>query len=55
MDFEQLSVAMGNLDEGTVKEIPEAVDNAEACRNIGADEWMHSPQKTVSTCKAWAE
>ncbi len=27
----------------------------EACRNIGADEWAHSPQKTVSTCKAWAE
>ena len=29
--------------------------SAEACRNIGADEWAHSPQKTVSTCKAWAE
>ncbi len=28
--------------------------SAEACRNIGADEWAHSPQKTVSTCKAWA-
>ena len=28
--------------------------SAEACRNIGADEWAHSPQKTVDTCKAWA-
>ncbi len=28
--------------------------SAEACRNIGADEWAHSPQKTVATCKAWA-
>ena len=29
--------------------------SAEACRNIGADEWAHSPQKTVATCKNWAE
>ena len=29
--------------------------SAEACRNIGADEWAHSPQKTVDTCKTWAE
>ena len=29
--------------------------SAEACRSIGADEWAHSPQKTVATCKAWAE
>ena len=29
--------------------------SAEACCNIGADEWAHSPQKTVATCKAWAE
>ena len=29
--------------------------SAEACANIGADEWAHSPQKTVATCKAWAE
>ncbi len=29
--------------------------SADACRNIGADEWAHSPQKTVNTCKAWAE
>ncbi len=28
--------------------------SAEACKNIGADEWAHSPQKTVSTCKVWA-
>ena len=28
--------------------------SAEACRHIGADEWAHSPQKTVDTCKAWA-
>ena len=28
--------------------------SAEACRNIGADEWAHSPQKTVDTCKAWS-
>ena len=28
--------------------------SAEACRNIGADEWAHSPQKTVDTCKSWA-
>ena len=27
----------------------------DACRNTGADEWAHSPQKTVATCKAWAE
>lgn len=25
----------------------------EACARIGADEWAHSPQKTVDTCKAW--
>ena len=29
--------------------------SAEACKNIGADEWAHSPKKTVDTCKAWAE
>ena len=29
--------------------------SAEACKIIGADEWAHSPQKTVATCKAWAE
>ena len=28
--------------------------SADACANIGADEWAHSPQKTVATCKAWA-
>ena len=32
-----------------------APGSAAACRNIGADEWAHSPQKTVATCKAWAE
>lgn len=26
----------------------------EACKNVGADEWAHSPQKTVETCKKWA-
>ncbi len=26
----------------------------EACRMTGADEWAHSPQKTVSVCKQWA-
>lgn len=26
----------------------------EACARIGADEWAHSPQKTVNICKAWA-
>ena len=26
-----------------------------ACKLTGADEWAHSPQKTVSVCKAWAE
>ena len=29
--------------------------SAEACHNIGADEWAHSPQKTVSVCKEWAQ
>ena len=28
--------------------------SAQACSNIGADEWAHSPQKTVDTCKAWS-
>lgn len=27
----------------------------EACEAMGADEWAHSPQKTVNVCKAWAE
>lgn len=26
----------------------------EACKDIGADEWAHSPQKTVQVCKEWA-
>lgn len=26
----------------------------DACKAVGADEWAHSPQKTVDTCKAWA-
>ena len=26
----------------------------DAMRTTGADEWAHSPQKTVQTCKAWA-
>ena len=25
-----------------------------ACKITGADEWAHSPQKTVQVCKAWA-
>ena len=29
--------------------------SADACANIGADEWAHSPQKTVETCRAWAK
>ena len=29
--------------------------SAEACKNVDADEWAHSPQKTVATCKAWAD
>ena len=29
--------------------------SAETCKNIGADEWAHSPQKTVATCKNWAQ
>ena len=28
--------------------------SAEACKAVGADEWAHSPQKTVQTCKAWS-
>ena len=28
--------------------------SAEACTAVGADEWAHSPQKTVQVCKAWA-
>ena len=28
--------------------------SAEACKNIGADEWAISPQKTINTCKEWA-
>ena len=27
----------------------------QACRNVGADEWAHNPQKTVAVCRAWAE
>lgn len=26
----------------------------EACKEVGADEWAHSPQKTVDVCKVWA-
>lgn len=26
----------------------------EVCHSIGADEWAHSPQKTVTVCKSWA-
>ena len=26
----------------------------DACKAIGADEWAHSPQKTVSVCREWA-
>lgn len=26
-----------------------------ACKLTGADEWAHSPQKTVAVCKGWAE
>lgn len=28
--------------------------SAEACKVTGADEWAHSPQKTIQTCKNWA-
>lgn len=28
--------------------------SADACKNIGADEWAISPQKTINTCKEWA-
>ena len=26
----------------------------EACAAMGADEWAHSPQKTINVCKEWA-
>lgn len=26
----------------------------DACRNMGADDWAYSPQKTVSVCQSWA-
>ena len=26
-----------------------------ACARIGADEWAHSPQKTLRVCKEWSE
>ena len=29
--------------------------NETSCKNMGADEWAYSPQKTVATCKAWAQ
>lgn len=29
--------------------------NENAFKNIGADTWANSPQKTVSTCRAWAK
>ena len=28
--------------------------SADACTLVGADEWAHSPAKTIETCKAWA-
>ena len=28
--------------------------SGEACKAVGADEWAHSPQKTVKVCKEWA-
>ena len=28
--------------------------NPEVCARVGADEWAYSPQKTVTTCKAWS-
>ena len=28
--------------------------NADVCTRVGADEWAHSPQKTVSVCKQWS-
>ena len=29
--------------------------NETACAVTGADEWAHSPQKTVQVCKEWAK
>ena len=29
--------------------------NESVCERTGADEWAHSPQKTVQVCKAWAD
>ena len=29
--------------------------NETSCKNMVADEWAYSPQKTVATCKAWAQ
>jgi len=29
--------------------------SAEVCKAINADEWAHSPQKTVRTCKSWVQ
>ncbi|MBQ1545618.1 MAG: cobalamin-dependent protein [Clostridia bacterium] len=26
----------------------------DACKSVGADEWAHSPAKTVTVCKQWA-
>mgnify|MGYP003450837036 FL=1 len=44
IDFENLAVAMGELDEDTVKEILEAVDSAEA-----ANAAMEACQKGMDT------
>ena len=27
---------------------------AEVCARVGANEWAHSPQKTIQVCKSWA-
>jgi dimethylamine corrinoid protein len=49
------ALAEAGLRDTTKVIIGGAPVNEQACANVGADEWAYSPQKTVDTCKKWAE
>ena len=56
--IDSMKKTMGAIKAAGMKDVKVIIGSApvfeEAMRITGADEWAHSLQKTVLTCKAWA-
>ena len=56
--IDSMKATVEALKEAGLKDVKVIIGGAPvsetACALTGADEWAHSPQKTVQVCKAWA-